>query len=61
MCIAAKEGHIEIVKQCKEWACRKYNEAMYYAVLGGHMEIVKLLKQSQQMNPLWAVVSYQIG
>ena len=28
MCIAAGNDHVEIVKQCKEWGCTDFNQAM---------------------------------
>ena len=41
---AAKGGHVEIVKLCKEWGATDFNWAMTYAAWEGHVEIVKLCR-----------------
>ena len=51
MCGAAKGGHVEIVKLCKEWGATDFNRVMKEAAWGGHVEIVKLCKE-------WGAVSY---
>ena len=42
MSYAAKGGHVEIVKLCKEWGATDFNRAMSNAAWEGHVEIVKL-------------------
>ena len=44
MAKAAKGGHVEIVKLCKEWGATDFNWAMSYAAKRGHVEIVKLCR-----------------
>ena len=41
---AAKGGHVEIVKLCKEWGATDFNRAMEEAAWEGHVEIVKLCR-----------------
>ena len=45
MCGAAKGGHVEIVKLCKEWGATDFNWAMSKAAWEGHVEIAKLCKE----------------
>ena len=45
MSYAAKGGHVEIVKLCKEWGATDFDEAMEEAAREGHVEIVKLYKE----------------
>ena len=42
---AARNGHIEIVKLCKEWGVTDFNWAMVCAAETGHIDIVKLCRQ----------------
>ena len=44
-CWAAINGHLEIVKLCKEWGATDYDGAMWWAAINGHLEIVKLCKE----------------
>ena len=43
--VAARDGHIEKVKLCKDWGATDFSNAMDEAALGGHIEIVKLCKE----------------
>ena len=45
MLLAAINGHLEIVKLCKEWGATDYDGAMWWATINGHLEIVKLCKE----------------
>ena len=45
MLSAAINGHLEIVKLCKEWGATDYDGAMWSAAINGHLEIVKLCKE----------------
>ena len=41
MLLAAINGHLEIVKLCKEeWGATDYDGAMWWAAIKGHLEIV---------------------
>ncbi len=42
--MAAREGHIEIMKLLKGWGARSWNWALMHAALGGQIECMKLLK-----------------
>ena len=42
---AAENGHIEIVKLCREWGAKDYDEALCLAALGGHIEILRLCRE----------------
>ena len=42
---AAKHGHIDMLKQCKQWGAINFGEAMEAAACNGHIEIVKLCKE----------------
>jgi len=42
---AAENGHIEIVKLCKDYGATDFDEAMTSAAENGHIEIVKLCKE----------------
>ena len=42
---AAENGHIEIVKLCKEWGATNFNGAMILAAKNGHVEVMKLCKE----------------
>jgi hypothetical protein len=39
---AALNGHIEVVKICKEWGAKSFDMAMFRAAEGGHSDIVRL-------------------
>ena len=41
----SENGHIEILKLCKEWGATDFNEAMENAGDNGHVEIVKLCRE----------------
>ena len=45
MVYAARRGHIEIVKWCKEKGYTNYDDSMWDAALGNHVEIVKMCKK----------------
>ena len=45
MRLAAENGHIEIVKLCKECGATDFDEAMRLAAENGHIEIVKLCRE----------------
>jgi hypothetical protein len=57
---AARNGHIEIVKQCKEWGARSFNVSMERAAAGGHIEIVILCKSwgADYFRWTWAEAAY---
>ena len=38
---AAMEGHLEVVKLCKEYGASDYDSAMSNAAWSGHVEVVK--------------------
>ena len=54
MITAALNGHIEIVKNCKERGATNYNATMYSAAENGHVEIVKLCKE-------WGATDYNMA
>ena len=45
MCQAAKSGHLEIVKVCKEWGATEFDCTMKEAAESGHFEIVKVCRE----------------
>ena len=45
MLLAVINGHLGIVKLCKEWGATDYDGAMWWATINGHLEIVKLCKE----------------
>ena len=45
MQIATENGHIEIVRLCREWGAIDYDRAMCRAAENGHDEIVKLCRE----------------
>ena len=50
-----REGHVEIVKLCKEWGATDFNWAMSNAAREGHVEIVKLCKEWGATDFNWAM------
>ena len=44
MLCAAFEGHIEIVKLCKNWGAVNFDGAMQFAAFEGHIGIIKLCR-----------------
>ena len=51
---AARNGHEDIVRLCKEWGATDFDWMMSSAAEGGHKDIVKLFKE-------WGATKFLIG